>query len=151
MNHEVAEIFFVLKAVHESVDKMLEGLTDEEWLTKPADNFNNVASIIEHVTQVERRFMSALAGTAEAIDSGATFRATSWDVAKIKGEWANSLPYAKSQLEQVSAEDLEKPGLKLGVGDLNRRQLITYAIGHLTHHRGQIPLVKKLLAANNLA
>ncbi|GGJ07847.1 hypothetical protein GCM10010885_16220 [Alicyclobacillus cellulosilyticus] len=146
MIKEVADLFQLLKNVHATVDKMLEGLSDEDWVKKPRPDFNNIASIIEHTALVERRFFAQVKGETPDIDAGAPFKATSWDVPKIKALWAESLEYARSVLEGLTEADLDQFGAKLGVGEVNKRQLIAYAIAHTTHHRGQIPLVKKLLA-----
>ncbi|MCL6632372.1 MAG: DinB family protein [Alicyclobacillus herbarius] len=144
MIQEVADLYDLLSKVHGTIDAMVADLSDEQWLKKPLPNWNNIASIIEHVTRVERKFFSAVGGQAEDIDVGAPFRANSWDLNAVRQAWADSLPYAEHVLEPLQAEDLTAPGMNLGVGKLNKRQLIAYAISHTAHHRGQIPLVKKL-------
>ncbi len=142
---EVADLYALLQSVHESVDQMVQDLTDEQWLTKPLPNFNNVASVIDHITRVEKKFFSGLAGESLDIDTQAPFKAESWDLNAIRHDWSASLPYAAQVLENVKEEELSQLGLRLRVGELNKRQLIAYAIAHAAHHRGQIPLIKKLL------
>lgn len=146
MIKEVADMYGLLQAVHRTIDQSVSELTDEEWLKKPAENFNNIAAIMEHIILVENKFMSLLQGSSEAIDTQAPFKATSWDVPNLRAAWEQSLAKAENVLAQLSAEDLDQPGAKLGVGELNKRQLISYTIAHTAHHRGQIPLVKKLNA-----
>nr|WP_230088086.1 DinB family protein [Alicyclobacillus mali (ex Roth et al. 2021)] len=131
--------------VHATIHQMVDGLTDDQWVKKPADNFNNIASILQHTLLVERRFFAQLKGEAADIDARAPFVATSWDVAKIKEMWAENERLARDAFEHLTAEELDQPGAKLGVGEVNKRQLAAYAIAHTAHHRGQIPLVKKLL------
>ncbi|WP_134158358.1 DinB family protein [Alicyclobacillus sacchari] len=145
MIQEVADLYQLFVSVHATVDKMLEGLSDDDWVKKPQPNFNNIASIVEHVALVERRFFAQVKGELSQLDAGEPFRAESWDVAKIKELWVSNLEFAKSALEPLSESDLAEFGAKLGVGEVNKRQLIAYAIAHTAHHRGQIPLVKKLL------
>lgn len=145
MEKEVADLYDLLGTIHASVDKMVEDLTDDQWLKKPLPNFNHVAAVIDHVTRVERKFFSVLAGESLDIDTAAPFKAESWDLNSIRQEWAASLEHAAKALERVSQEELEQPGLRLRVGELNKRQLIAYAVAHTSHHRGQIPLIKKLL------
>ncbi|WP_067624829.1 DinB family protein [Alicyclobacillus acidiphilus] len=146
MVKEVADLYQLLESVHTSIDKMLDGLSDEDWIKKPRPDFNNIASIIEHTALVERRFFTQLQGETPDIDAGRPFKADSWDVAKVKALWAESLDYARAALEGLTESDLDQFAAKLGVGEVNKRQLIAYAIAHTAHHRGQIPLVKKLLA-----
>jgi len=145
MIQEVTDLFELLRAVHVSIDKMVEDMTDEQWLKKPLPDFNNVASVIDHVTRVEHKFLSAIAGAVADIKTAEPFHVDSWDLAVIRKGWADSLPYAAGVLESLKQADLSEAGLKVGVGDLNKRQLISNAIAHAAHHRGQIPLIKKLL------
>ncbi|EJY54486.1 DinB family protein [Alicyclobacillus hesperidum URH17-3-68] len=145
MIQEVADLYQLLANVHASVDKMLEGLSDDDWVKKPQQNLNNIASIVEHTALVERRFFAQVKGEVPELDAGAPFRAESWDVPKIKALWADNLEFAKHALEALSEADLAQFGAKLGIGEVNKRQLIAYTVAHTAHHRGQIPLVKKLL------
>ncbi|GMA60345.1 DinB family protein [Alicyclobacillus fastidiosus] len=145
MLKEVSDHFEVLSMIHGSIDKMLDGLTEQQWLQRPNDGFNNIASIIDHITRVEKKFFSAVAGQSLELDTQAPFKAGQWDVSAIQQEWAAILRFSRDVLEGLSQEDLDSPGLSLRVGDLNKRQLIVYAIGHTTHHRGQIPLVLKMI------
>lgn len=144
MLKEVADLYDLLQSVHRTIDQSVDELTDDEWLKKPAGNFNNIAAIMQHMTLVENKFMSLLRGTPEDIQTQAPFQATSWDVPGIRAAWQATLANAQAVLEKLDAEELDQPAGKLGVGELNKRQLISYTIAHTTHHRGQIPLVKKL-------
>lgn len=143
---EVKDHFEVLTKAHQSIDKMLENLTAEQWSARPQGTFNSIASVVDHVCRVEHKFMSAVSGQSIDIDTQLPFKEATWDVASIQSTWANMLPEWEGVLEQVTADDLERDGLKLGIGTLNRRQLIVYGMGHTLHHRGQIPLLLKLLA-----
>ncbi len=142
---EARDAYVVLESVHRSIDKMLEGLTDQQLLEKPFENMNNIASIVEHTTLVEKRFLSSLTGVVQTIDSQKPFQASLWDVTAIRQQWEDVLKYAKEVFEKLEQTDMEQPGLKLGIGELNKRQLMVYTIAHTTHHRGQIPIVKKFL------
>lgn len=146
MLKEVEDLLGVLQGMHRSIDAMVADMTDAEWLRKPAPNMNNIASIMEHIVLVERRFFSVLAGDPQNIDSQATFKAETWDVPAIRRQWAESLALAESSAAHLTAADLDAPGLKLGIGELDKRQLLAYVSGHTAHHRGQIPIVKKMLA-----
>lgn len=145
MLKEVSDHFEVLTLVHSSIDKMVEGLSQEQWLYRPNGTFNNIASIIDHISRVEKKFMSAISGQPLDIDTQLPFKDMHWDVSMTQQAWADMLPYCRSVLESLTEFGLEEPGLSLRVGDLNRRQLIVYTIGHTTHHRGQIPLILKLM------
>ncbi|MCL6633995.1 MAG: DinB family protein [Alicyclobacillus herbarius] len=145
MIQELADLYDMLAKVHGTVDAMVADLSDEQWLKSPRPNWNNIASILDHVTRVERKFFSAVGGQVEDIDVGAPFRATAWDLTSIRQAWTDSLPYAERILESLRPEDLTAPGLTMRFGELNKRQLIVNAIAHTAHHRGQIPLIKKLL------
>ena len=145
MIQEVSDLYGLLSAVHTSIDAMLEGLTDEQLLAKPRQDFNNIASVIDHIARVEKRFFSVIAGAEEDVNSGEPFKAESWDLAAIRQRWAESLPYAEKSLSALTEDNLSEHGLKVGIGTLNKRQLISYTIAHTTHHRGQIPLIRKLL------
>lgn len=145
MIQEVADLYELLSAVHGSIDKMVADLTDEQWVKKPLSNFNNVASVVDHITRVERKFMSALKDQLEDINTAEPFQVDNWDLQMIRKQWENALPFAKDALEKLTHENLSEPGLKVGMGDLNKRQLLSNAIAHAAHHRGQIPLIKKLL------
>ncbi|MCL6517348.1 DinB family protein [Alicyclobacillus sp.] len=143
---EVADLFSLWKMVHASVDKMIADLTDEQLTKKPEGN-NSIAAVLEHTALVERKFLSALAGEVQNIDTQAPFKASSWDVAKIKADWNDVVSYGESVLSKLTAEQLSEFGLKLGVGEVNKRQLLVYMISHTTHHRGQIPILKRLVTA----
>jgi uncharacterized damage-inducible protein DinB len=144
---EVQDMLELLKSVHASVDRMVADLTPEQWVEKPHPNMNNIASILHHTALVERKFLSVIAGEPAEIDAGAPFKAETWDVDAIKREWQDVLQYAESVLSKVTEDDLNQYGMKLGMGaEVNKRQLLAYAIAHTAHHRGQIPLIKKLLA-----
>lgn len=145
MIKELADQFEVLKAVHSSIESMVEGLTEEQWLAKPNEHFNNVASIVDHIARVERKFLSALTGEMEQIDAMETFKASRWDVPAIRQAFADVIPFAKTIFSQLTAEDMDAFGLKLRTLELNKRQVIAFTMTHSTHHRGQIPLVLKLI------
>ncbi len=145
MIQEVSDLYALLTAVHESIDNMLNDLTDGQWLKKPLPNFNNVASVVDHITRVEKKFLSGIEGALLETNPGEPFKVEQWDLFAIRQAWAASLPYAGQVLTKVTLEDLTDQGMKLGIGELNKRQLISYTIAHATHHRGQIPLIKKLL------
>ncbi|MDI9259455.1 DinB family protein [Alicyclobacillus sendaiensis] len=145
MLKEMQDLHDLYLKVHATIHQMVDDLTDEQWVKKPADHFNNIASILEHTLLVERRFFAQLKGETPDIDARAPFLATSWDVAKIKSMWAENERLARDAFAHLTAQQLDEPGAKLGVGEVNKRQLAAYAIAHTAHHRGQIPLVKKLL------
>ncbi|MDQ0188525.1 DinB family protein [Alicyclobacillus cycloheptanicus] len=145
MIKELSDQFDVLTMVHRSIDQMVDGLTDDQWLFRPNDKWNNIAAVIDHVTRVEKRFFAAIGGKTLDIDAGQPFKENQWNVQQIKEAWKNTLDEHKAILETVKESDLDQPGLTLRVGALNRRQLLTYAISHTTHHRGQIPLILKLM------
>ncbi|WAH36436.1 DinB family protein [Alicyclobacillus dauci] len=144
MLKEVSDHFEVLTLVHQTIDNMIEGLSQDQWLYRPNGTFNNIASIIDHTARVEKKFISAISGEPLDIDTQAPFKESQWDVPTIQKAWVDTLPYTRDVLERLTESDLDKPGLSLRVGELNRRQLIVFTISHTTHHRGQIPLVMKL-------
>ncbi|PWI57897.1 DinB family protein [Sulfoacidibacillus thermotolerans] len=146
MDKEMSDLLVLYKAVHASVDQMVEGLSEQEWLQKPLPNMNNVASIIEHITLVEQRFLGFLTGKPENIDTGAPFKTDSWNVEKIKMGYSAVAQQVERALNSLTSEELDQHAAKLGIGDVNKRQLVAYLIAHTTHHRGQIPIVKKLNA-----
>lgn len=143
MLKEVSDQLQMLKYVHQGIDKMLEGLTEEELLRSPGEGFNPIASIIDHVAKVERKFLAAVAGEQLDIDTGAPFKASTWDVTAIKRDFQEVLAFSESVLAEVTESQLNEVGLTVGGGEVDKRQLITFAIFHAAHHRGQIPLLKK--------
>ncbi len=146
MIKEVSDQLDLLQAIHASIDKSLEGLSDEDWVRKPGESFNSIASIINHAMLAEQRFLSVVVGHPADIDTQEPFHTQSFDVVKTKDKWAKLVGDARVVLESVNEVTLTEPGLKLGVGDLNKRQLLSYMLAHTAHHRGQIPLLKRLLA-----
>jgi len=144
---EITDLFALLQHEHNNYDKVLVDVTDEEMVRKPHELMNTIASIIEHVALVERKFMSSLANESLEIDPFATFKKDSWDVQAIRSDWADVLNYSKSVLEKVTEADLDKFGFKVGARELNQRQLIVLTILHTAHHNGQLPLLRKLLAS----
>ncbi|MBX5435633.1 MAG: DinB family protein [Alicyclobacillaceae bacterium] len=147
MLKEVSDQLEMLKSIHGQIDGMLNGLSEEQWIKKPAPGINNVASIIEHLALTEHRFWSVLRGQPEDIDTQSTFQATSWDVGRIRQLWADSLKAAESAFASLTEADLDQTALTTRAGAvLNKRQLIALAIAHAGHHRGQLPLIQKLLA-----
>jgi uncharacterized damage-inducible protein DinB len=101
--------------------------------------------VIDHVTRVEKKLIAAVGGKTLDIDARRPFKENLWDVKKIKEAWSDSSAESKSVLDTVSESALDLPGLTLGGGSLNRRQLLTFTIFHITHHRGQIPLILKMM------
>ncbi len=146
MNEELSDMLSLYQAMHSSVDQMIEPLSDQEWLSKPFPTMNNVAAIVEHITLVERKFLGVLGGQPDQVDAGAPFKATSWDVSAIKENYAKVATRAEEIMIKLSPEELDQHAAKLGIGNLNKRQLVVYLIAHTAHHRGQIPIVKKLNA-----
>lgn len=145
MFKEAQDFYQLLSIVHQSVDKLVVDLSDEEWVNRPGEGFNTIAGLIEHMARVEEKFFSALTGTVKSMDVMEPLKKDSWDVAAIKTQWAALLEQAESVLSQVKPEQLDNKALTIGVGDLTGRQTIAYAIAHTTHHRGQIPLLKRLI------
>jgi uncharacterized damage-inducible protein DinB len=146
MVKEIEDQLHVLQILHTTIDKSLEGLADEDWVKKPGESFNNIASIIDHVMLVEQKFLSVIAGMQSEIDSQEPFHASSWDVSKIRSKWSKILADARVLLTNVSEDDLTDFGLKMNAGELNKRELLSYMVAHTAHHRGQIPLLKRMLA-----
>jgi uncharacterized damage-inducible protein DinB len=146
MLKEVSDYFDLLEYVHNSINKMIEGLSDKQWLEVDRhNNINNIASIIEHITVVEEKFMQLING--DQIDElpNQSFKKKEWNIEEIKLNWNKVLYKSKKVLENVSKEQLEEE-IDLGIGTVfNKRQIIIMTISHLTHHRGQIPLVKKII------
>lgn len=125
---------------------MIAGCEKAKLVEKPAENFNNIASLIEHLNLTERRFLAGISGGDTNIDIMAPFHADEWNVEKILNDWQAGLETAEEVLSQLTPDDLSEPGLKLHSGNvINKRQVITFMILHAGHHRGQIPLIKKLL------
>ena len=144
MVKEVSDQFALLKMIHSTMDKMMEDLSDEDWMRKSGDEFNSVAAVVDHVLLVEDKFLSALSGVVNNIGTQTPFQSGPASLEDIRSRWAASLPAAEAVLSGLSEADLDSPGLKLGVGELNKRQLLSYMIAHTAHHRGQIPIIKKL-------
>jgi len=145
MLKEVADLYQLLEVTHLSVERLLEDVTDEEFGKSP-QGMNSLASIIDHCTLVERKFMQVVSGESSNLDTQAPFKAPSRDAATVRQDFADVLMYSKDVLSKLKDSSvLDTFGLKLGGNEIDKRQLIVYAITHNTHHRGQIPLVKRLL------
>ncbi|WP_258110903.1 DinB family protein [Alicyclobacillus sp. SP_1] len=145
MVREVQDIFELLTAVHRTMDGMVEDLTDEQWMKKPLPNFNNIVSVFDHVNRVEARFLSILSGAPEAIDTQLPFHTDTWDLKEVRDGWSHALMNAEQVFSSLTVVQLEEEAVTLGIGKLNKRQLLGYMVAHTAHHRGQIPLIKKLL------
>ncbi|MCY0896992.1 MAG: DinB family protein [Alicyclobacillaceae bacterium] len=145
MVREVQDIFELLTAVHRTMDGMVEDLTDEQWMKKPLPNFNNIVSVFDHVNRVEARFLSILSGAPEAIDTQLPFHTDAWDLREVRDGWSHALMNAEQVFSSLTVVQLEEEAVTLGIGKLNKRQLLSYMVAHTAHHRGQIPLIKKLL------
>lgn len=142
---EVADLYQLLEVTHQSIVRLLEDVTDVEFGQK-THGMNSLASIIDHCTLVERKFMQVVSGETSNLDTQAPFQLPSREAMEVREDFNAVLDYSKSVLDSISdAQTLDAFGLKLGVGDVDKRQLIAYAIAHTTHHRGQIPLIKRLL------
>ncbi|MCL6637077.1 MAG: DinB family protein [Alicyclobacillus sp.] len=141
---EVADLVQVWKTIRGSVEQMLAELSDEQWERKPEGN-NAIAAVIEHVALVEKMFLSAIAGQPGPGDVQAPFKASSWSAAQARQQWQESLAFGERVLANVQPEQLSEFALKLRFGELNKRQALAYMIAHTDHHRGQIPLLKRML------
>ncbi|KPV42738.1 DinB family protein [Alicyclobacillus ferrooxydans] len=144
MVKEVADQLALLTMIHATIDKMVEGLSDEEWTKKSGEGYNSVAAVIDHVLLVEEKFLSVYTGTISDVNTQTPFQSAPADLADIRSRWEASLGKAESTLSGLTESDLDAPAIKLGVGELNKRQLLAYMIAHTAHHRGQIPIIKKL-------
>ncbi|MCY0876805.1 MAG: DinB family protein, partial [Firmicutes bacterium] len=101
MTSELRDLGQLWSAVHESVEKMVEDLSDAEWLRKPRADFNNVASVLEHVTMVERRFLTVLDGKTPEPSTRNPFQADHWDVVAIRKAYADNLLYAQDVIARL--------------------------------------------------
>jgi uncharacterized damage-inducible protein DinB len=147
MIKEVSDYYGVLKYVHQSIDQQLKNLSTEDWLKKE-EGFNNIASIIDHITAVENGFMKVLSGNEMDKFPAESFKKESSDIENIKKEWSKALSFSEEVLNSINENQLDETvDLRLGM-DINKRQLIILTISHLTHHRGQIPLVLKVIKKN---
>lgn len=145
MIKEMADQLQLLRRFHSRMDKFLEDLTDEQWVKKPHESMNNIASIIEHAAKVERKFVAIAAGEQVNVDTQAPFKAESWNVSAIKADWVDVLHYSETALQKITEEGLEEPALQLGGEEVNKRQLVSFAIAHLNYHVGQLPLLRKMI------
>ncbi|QSO50946.1 DinB family protein [Alicyclobacillus curvatus] len=144
MVKEVSDQLALLKMLHTTIDKMLEGMSDEDLTKKSGAEYNSVAAVIDHVLLVEGKFLSAFTGAPNDTNTQTPFKEGPAELANIRSRWEASLGEAEAALQGLTEADLDAPGLKLGVGELNKRQLLSYMIAHTAHHRGQIPIIKKL-------
>lgn len=144
MVKEVADEFALLQMIHKTIDQMVESLSDEDWTKKSGAQYNSVAAVIDHVLLVEGKFLSGLAGSPNDTNTQTPFKEAPDALSNIRRRWEASLGEAEAVLQGLTASDLDAPGLKLGIGELNKRQLLSYMIVHTAHHRGQIPIIKKL-------
>ncbi|AQQ55539.1 DinB family protein [Planococcus lenghuensis] len=145
MIKEIADYYGVLQYVHKSIDSMLNDLTAVQWVDTRGE-FNNIASIVDHITAVETGFMKILAGESIEKMPAESFRNSEWNIQHLKTNWNEALLFSKEVLTGLTKENLEEK-VDLGLGmDMSKRQLIIFTISHLTHHRGQIPLIKKVLS-----
>lgn len=145
MIKEIEDYYGVLQYVHKSIDDMLHDLTADEWVYT-REKFNNIASIVDHITAVETGFMKVLAGNPIEKMPVESFKNSEWDIHDIKTNWSEALLFSKEVLTGLTKENLEEL-VDLGLGmDMSKRQLIIFTISHLTHHRGQIPLIKKVIS-----
>lgn len=145
MQQELSDMYQLVEATHTTFDSLVEDLSAEEWVTKPRPDFNCVAAVLHHVDIVEKRFLSILDGQTPESSSYDPFTAESWDTEKIRQSFHANLQYAEQVLTRLDPATLTQQAAELRIGKLNRRQLLAYLIAHTTHHRGQIPLIKKLL------
>jgi uncharacterized damage-inducible protein DinB len=147
MIKEVKDYYDVLEYVHESIDQLLNELSAEQWVKKEK-GFNNIASIIDHITAVENGFMKVLSGEKIEKMPAESFKEVNWNIENIKAKWSKALSFSEEVLKNIGKNELDEL-VDLGVGmDVNKRQLIILTISHLTHHRGQIPLILRAINAS---
>ena len=145
MIQEIDDYYGVLQYVHKSIDDMLHDLTADQWVDTRGE-FNNIASIVDHITAVETGFMKILAGESIEKMPAESFKKSEWNILHLKTNWNEALLFSKEVLAGLTEKNLEEI-VDLGLGmDMSKRQLIIFTISHLTHHRGQIPLIKKMIS-----
>jgi len=145
MRQELADLLQLFNATHASIEKMVEDLSAQEWVTKPRPDFNAIAAVLQHIAMVETRFLTILDGQTPEPATVNPFTSEHWDVPTIRATYQALPAFASEVLHRLDPDTLEQHAVKLGIGELNRRQLLAYTIAHTTHHRGQIPLIKTLL------
>lgn len=146
MIREVEAQFQLYQNVHKSIDGLIQGLTEEDLAKKPGDGYNNIISLIAHLTLTEKRFLAGLSGGDPNIDIMSPFHVSEWDVPQILRDWQQVAQETEHVLTALTERDMDETGITMRSGDvLTKRQVITYIMIHSAHHRGQIPLIKRML------
>ncbi len=142
MSKIASDLIAAFRANHKTVKDLVADMEDSQWVKKPGSNINNIASIIEHVALVEQKVIAVIAGDKIDVNPGAPFAQTSWNVHKIKMQLDEVLDYAVTTLGSLTDGSLtEVPS----GGKRTRLELAVNVIAHTAHHRGQIPIIKKLI------
>ena len=129
------EYLKVLAECHKGYLESFDGLPPAALDWTPGPETNSISVLIFHVTGSERFWIGDVAMQESSNrDRDAEFKVRGMTVETLKKRLDDSLAYARSALERLSLEDMEKPRVAP-----NRRDKVTvaYALLHAVEHAGQ--------------
>ncbi len=144
----IEEYLKILQTCHDDILKTIAGLPPAalDWIPGPETNSINV--LIFHVTGSERYWIGDVAMQESSNrDREAEFKVRDLGVEVLKKRLDDSLAYARTALDRLTFEDLEKPRATHGARG-ERTVTVAYAllhtIDHAAQHLGHIQITSQL-------
>jgi uncharacterized damage-inducible protein DinB len=147
------EYLSILQQSHDDILKMIADLPPEALDWVPGPETNSISVLIFHLTGSERYWIGdVVMGEDSKRDREAEFRVRGVDMAALKQRLDGSLAYARSAMERLKIEDLDRTRTAANWG---RTVSVAFALLHcLTHareHVGHIELTGQLWRQANAA
>lgn len=132
----------------ERVLALSEGLSDEQFWTKPYPYGNAFGHLVLHLTGNLNHYIGAqIAGTGYVRDREREFTdASERPKAEVLGDFGDAVKMVAQTLEAQTAESLVRAPLETERADFDTRFAVFFhCISHLNHHVGQMIYLEKEL------
>jgi hypothetical protein len=98
-----------LTALHQAMDETIAGLLPEALAWSPGPEMNSIAVLAVHVAGAERYLIGELVGgEPSGRNRAAEFETRGGEAAELRARLATTLVHARSVLERLSVEELER-------------------------------------------
>jgi len=136
----------ILKARHNDILRALDGLPHAALDWKPGPDMNSISVLVFHLTGAERYWIGDVAAQDPSDrDREAEFRVRDAGLDVLKDRLNKNLVYARTVLNGLSLEDLEKTQLSPRDGQtFTVGWALVHALEHSTLHLGHIELTRQL-------
>ena len=136
----------ILEARHNNILRALDGLPPAALDWKPGPDMNSISVLVFHLTGAERYWIGDVAVQDPSDrDRSAEFKVHDVGLDVLKDRLNKNLAYARTALNGLTLEDLEKTQLSPRDGQtFTVGWALVHALEHTTLHLGHIELTRQL-------